>query len=310
MRVAAREQRRADAADLVAQRRGHRAACSDGERVGEEVRAAEVAGLQREVERRVVAGRRARRGPRHAGRDLRADGQLPDAERLDDRARGLAAGDDEAAHAALRPGRARSRASASSTSAPARMAPSACCTAATASGAAVAYTRTGPCASRGPAQRSASPTTSSAVPRGRADRSRRRRRPRRRSAPPARWSPTNSCPTPPHAAPVGRRQRVGPHVGRQRAGRAPVLRQADRDPRARGDESQVGEREPDRHQVVVRDRVDDRDADAVGPQRRAALGDRARSARDRCRTRRGRPCGASARCSTRTRLASVIGVSG
>jgi len=64
----------------------------------EEIGAAEVARLQRQVQPR---GTRRRGGvaPGHARVDLRPDAQLRDAQGLHARARGLAAGDDELAHA-------------------------------------------------------------------------------------------------------------------------------------------------------------------------------------------------------------------
>ena len=65
------------------------------ERLEEEVGATEVPRLEGERERRVAE----RRHPRHAGRDLAADRERADPERVDDRARRLAAGDDDAARA-------------------------------------------------------------------------------------------------------------------------------------------------------------------------------------------------------------------
>ena len=58
----------------------------------EKVGRAEIAGFEREGQSRLVEAR----GPRHAGVDLRADAQASDAERLNNGARSLAAGDDEA----------------------------------------------------------------------------------------------------------------------------------------------------------------------------------------------------------------------
>ena len=59
-------------------------------------RGAEIAGLERQAHRHVDAAQR-----RHAGIDLRPDRELAHAQRLHDRAGGLAAGDDEAAEAVL-----------------------------------------------------------------------------------------------------------------------------------------------------------------------------------------------------------------
>ena len=71
-----------------------------GEGAQEKVGRAEIAGFERQRQGRFVrAGREAHR-PRHAGIDLPADAQAGHAKRLHHRARGLAAGDDEAAHAA------------------------------------------------------------------------------------------------------------------------------------------------------------------------------------------------------------------
>ena len=61
------------------------------------------------------------------------------------------------------------------------------------------------------------------------------------------------------AQPAGRRQVVGRVVSRQPSPAAKVLRQAQRDARARGDQRQVGTRRPDTLQIVVRGGIDDGD---------------------------------------------------
>ena len=123
---------------------------------------------------------------------------------------------------------------------------------------------------------------------------------------------------------AARDDRVEAAHGRQRrglarSGDAEVARQADRQARAGADQRQVADRLAEAKQVVVVDRVGDRDRDAFAAQRGEARADRRRRTRRWRDDRRGRRAaprvrparvGASCACSTRTRLASVIGVSG
>ena len=67
-----------------------------GKGTQEEIGRAEIAGFERQASGGLAEAHR----PRHAGIDLPADAQPGHAERLHDRARGLAAGDDQPPHAA------------------------------------------------------------------------------------------------------------------------------------------------------------------------------------------------------------------
>src|ERR1700734_1972564 len=67
------------------------------QRAVEKIFAAEIAGFQGEKHGGFVSGGAQHR---HAGGDFRPHGERTDAEAIDDRAGGLAAGDDQAAHAA------------------------------------------------------------------------------------------------------------------------------------------------------------------------------------------------------------------
>ena len=123
--VAALVQRRADAADLVAQA-GFVAHAATARRPWlKKSLLPKLPDFSARC-RPCAAARRGRVAPRHAGVDLRTDAQLRDAQRLHARARGLAAGHDQLAHAALAPGPRRCATSACSTSAPARATPSCC----------------------------------------------------------------------------------------------------------------------------------------------------------------------------------------
>ena len=168
----------------------------------------------------------------------------------------------------------------SSTSAPARSRPSRRCTAATSSGGAVAETSTGRSPSSGVAQSSACAATS--VPSAAASGSIVKTGARSahigdlRSA-----SPRSTTRTAPPPRPSTARQRIGAAAVAEQALAAEILRQAQRDPRAAGDQRQIGRRLADRLEIRVGDRIDDRVPDTLGAQRVEGGADRRRPSRDR-----------------------------
>ena len=273
-------------------------------RLGEEVVAAEVARLERE--RRRLAADRAR--PRHAGIDLGPDRQRAHAERLDDGAGGLAAGHDERPHAAAasaarnaaerfldeaRGARGAERAPARPRPRPAprsrRRAP------AVARSAATALAAIAP-----PSRGSAASAIGSSCERGRRARSGRA---------PARAWPPSSCRTATRRA--RRRRRPRPRAGatlpRVRGKRCG---ETQRQSGTAGREREVDAGSAGGHQVLVARRVDDRVAAALGREPREPRAHRVGARVDVGARDRAPPCPCVCAASTRTRFASVIGVSG
>ena len=281
--------------------------------LGEEVDAAEVARLQRDVQ--AVAPRRRRRmAPRHAGVDLRrrcAAAATPSA--CTHGARGLAAGDDEPAHAALDQRRARSRASslldqragvARRRAAPAPPAPPP----------APRWRRQHRLASarRGSAQASAGVDRVARRAASAADRSRSAGRPARDELRDLRVRRLRAAARDDRAqrrAPAGSARRASPSRRDARSSRAG----RSRGPSRRSTSGRSAQRRAEAHagrrcRSRRRSRCATPSAAQRGDARRgSARGSPARTCRGRpAPTRRLRHCA----CSTRTRLASVIGVSG
>ena len=265
----------------------------------QKIAAAEIPGLQRQASGgsrpiETVAG--------HPGIDHRPDRQTPDAQRLDDRAAGLAAGDDQPPGAGVRPAHRARPASAASTRLPARSRPSLClrpphlvgCRARIDEHWAIADM----CSARPVDRLGRIPACGQARP-DRGATSARARHGRdlgqsRRGAGAGQ-----------HDLATGyRRQRVGrsPPVPR-----SPVRRKFSGRPMAMPEppvssaRSAAGRPQP--AQILVLDRVGDGVGAAVGPQaRRSGRGSHRARAGQR-RTEPGPPCARSAACSTRTRLA-------
>ena len=264
---------------------------------------AEVARLEREPERLAADGAR----PGHAGVDLRPDRQRAHAERLDDRARGLAAGDDERAHAVRREccgKRAKRRLRRGSPRAR-RRAPSA------------------PRRSRpAPRWRRRAPDLSAQRGNGlggdRGDHAGVRRRSRAgrsgTSAPLSRATATclrvASEQLPDSQATGPGRRRHGPRAAARVGAIAQRARETQGKSRAAGGERQVDAGASRRDQVLVARRVDDRVRAAFGGKRREPRAHGVGACVHVGIRHEARPCPCVCAASTRTRLASVIGVSG